>query len=113
MEKWRMQGHCYTEYHCLTAIIAGYIQNRQGQASLTMFSKMQVAGMKPDISALFTILSASASFGGGKRPILAHHEFRVDVKFLVGFSLGNATVIMYVKSGSIGDAHKSWYHGLE
>eukprot|EP01018_Ginkgo_biloba_P029573 Gb_20749 [translate_table: standard] len=85
------------------AMIAGYVQNGDGEEALKLFSQMQLAGMRANHFTFASVLKVCASLTiqeQGKQ-VQAHV---IKCRFDSDVFVGSALVDMYAKCGSIEDA---------
>eukprot|EP00253_Pinus_taeda_P008930 PITA_08930 len=83
-----------------SAMIAGYEQNVLANEALTVFGQMQLAGVKPNLVTMLSVISACAQLGAleqGKRV----HDYMICNGFELDVSVETALVDMYAKCGSL------------
>eukprot|EP01018_Ginkgo_biloba_P033346 Gb_20187 [translate_table: standard] len=86
-----------------TTMIAGYAQNGNGNQALKLFCEMQLAGAKPDLVTIASVLPACAHLAAlqqGKEI----HDYIIRRQFESDVVVGSALVDMYAKCGSIDHA---------
>eukprot|EP01018_Ginkgo_biloba_P003476 Gb_25272 [translate_table: standard] len=98
------------------AMIAGYAQNGYANQALTLFHQMQIAGIKPNVSTIVSVLPVCAHLGALRQGKLIH-SYVIQSGFESDVSVGNSLVAMYVKCGSAhnGDADEALilFHQLQ
>jgi pentatricopeptide repeat protein len=86
------------------AIIIGYMQHGLGRTSLSLFARMMNSKVKPDRITFLGTLKACGMIGAvGQGKMIHHHIIRNT--FESDITIGSALVDMYVKCGSLGEAH--------
>eukprot|EP01018_Ginkgo_biloba_P031942 Gb_37802 [translate_table: standard] len=86
-----------------TSMIAGYVQNEQGEEALSLFCQMERARIKPNEYTMACVLRACASLAGIEQGKQVHsHILKIGFEFDV--SVGSALANMYAKCGSIENA---------
>jgi pentatricopeptide repeat protein len=86
-----------------TTLIAGYMQNGNGEEVMSLFCQMEHAGIKPNQYTLTCVLRACASLAGLEQGKQVHgHIYKIGLNMDV--SVGSALTTMYAKGGSIDDA---------
>ncbi|XP_057847995.1 pentatricopeptide repeat-containing protein At3g26782, mitochondrial [Cryptomeria japonica] len=88
-----------------TAMIAGYAQNGFPGKSLEIFKKMQLEGVKPDLSTFTSVLPACAKLGDLEQGMEIHQKIK-ETGLLSDAIIANALIDMYAKCGSIQTAHE-------
>eukprot|EP01018_Ginkgo_biloba_P030474 Gb_39962 [translate_table: standard] len=81
-------------------LIAGYVQKRNANEALKLFRQMQLAGMKPNLVTVASVLPACgqlAALQQGKEI----HDYIIRLGFENVVFVGNAVVDMYAKCGSL------------
>ncbi|KAL4350697.1 putative pentatricopeptide repeat-containing protein At3g15130 [Arachis duranensis] len=88
-----------------TALMCGYLQNGDPNASLVLFSKMGLSSIKPNEFTLSTALKASTVLGVPQNGMQIHG---VCAKSNLYFApvVGNSIIDMYSKCGQVGEAAK-------
>ncbi|XP_057854806.2 pentatricopeptide repeat-containing protein At5g27110 [Cryptomeria japonica] len=88
-----------------TAMIAGYTQNGLMEKALETFKQMQLAGVKPNVTTIASILPACANLGALEQGMDIHQSI-MGGEVLSDIIVGNALVDMYAKCGSIDRARE-------
>ncbi|MCO5612100.1 hypothetical protein L7F22_066362 [Adiantum nelumboides] len=94
------------------ALIGGYADNGRYFEALDLFEKMLQHGIEPNYVAYLSIMKVCtnlASLDHGRRI----HTYIKDSRMQVVTTLGNALIDMYVKCGSLQDAHDVFYNLLQ
>eukprot|EP01018_Ginkgo_biloba_P033235 Gb_08628 [translate_table: standard] len=86
-----------------TAMIAGYSQNGHVDEALELFNQMGMAGMKPDLITIVSVLTACAHSTDLQQG-MDIHDYITRCGFELDGFLGNALVNMYSKCGSVESA---------
>ncbi|KAH9293007.1 hypothetical protein KI387_041794, partial [Taxus chinensis] len=91
------------------AMIAGCVQNEDGDEALKLFGQLQLAGIKANHFTLASILKACASVTGLDQGRQFHSHV---VKSQIGSDafVGSALIDLYAKCGNIQDASKVFYN---
>ncbi|XP_057856631.2 pentatricopeptide repeat-containing protein At3g24000, mitochondrial [Cryptomeria japonica] len=88
-----------------TAIIAGYSQHGLFEECLTLFSQMQLAGLKPNLFTLTCVLDSCASSTQLEHGLIIH-AYIIKTGYESDISMKNALVSMYGECGNVKDAYK-------
>lgn len=86
------------------ALILGYTHGGHGHKAIQIFHMMRQDGLEPDDVSFSSILKACSSVGDLKQGMQCHFlivEGGIDLDFFVGSTL----IDMYIKCGSLKDAH--------
>ncbi|KAI5083632.1 hypothetical protein GOP47_0003375 [Adiantum capillus-veneris] len=89
-----------------SALIAGYVQQEQGQEALSCFQRMRSEGLSPDAITYACILKACASTQDADMGIQIHHDIVSQGMLQNNVVLGTALVDMYAKCGLLQKAQK-------
>eukprot|EP01018_Ginkgo_biloba_P003994 Gb_27879 [translate_table: standard] len=87
------------------AMIAGYVHNEHYEEALKMFRRMQMAGMKPDLATMASIIPVCACLSTLQQGKEIHAN-TIRSGLDGDLSLGNAFIDMYMKCRSLKDAHQ-------
>lgn len=88
-----------------TAMIAGYAGQGCAMESLDLFNQMRLVGVKPNYFTFPSVLRACTCLGGIKQGEEVH-AFVIKIGVESDAFVGSALVDMYVKCGSLADAHR-------
>lgn len=88
-----------------TAIIAGYAAQGYAHESLDLFHQMRLAGVKPNYFTFPSVLRACTCLRGIKQGEEVH-AYAIKLGVESDTFVGSALVDMYVKCGSLTDAHR-------
>ncbi|MED6196068.1 hypothetical protein PIB30_043842 [Stylosanthes scabra] len=86
-----------------TALMCGYLQNGDANASLVLFSKMGISNVKPNEYTLSTALKASTVLGVPQNGMQIHGVCAKS-NFDSAPVVGNSIIDMYSKCGRVGEA---------
>ncbi|KAJ7530982.1 hypothetical protein O6H91_14G027300 [Diphasiastrum complanatum] len=88
-----------------TALISGYAEHGEGQKAFLFFEKMKQEGLKPTKVTYLSILKACASISNLNQGKIIHAEL-LEKGLQNDMFIGSALIDMYVKCGSLEEAHK-------
>ncbi|XP_057429888.1 pentatricopeptide repeat-containing protein At3g62890-like [Lotus japonicus] len=91
-----------------SAMISGYTQNERYSEALDLFQEMQLHGMRPDETALVSVISACTHLAALDLGKWVHAYIRKN-KLRVNVELGTTLMDMYLKSGCVDDALEVFY----
>jgi pentatricopeptide repeat protein len=86
-----------------TAMILGHVKCGQGQKALELFREMQQEGVQPNSVTFVVVLNACASMVALQEGRHAHEQI-IQSGLELDVFVGNSSVDMYAKCGSIEDA---------
>lgn len=95
----------YPDVVSWSALITGYSQHGCCHYTLDLFDRMQVGGIKPDKVMLVSILKACSGVGAIGHGILMHEKI-IRAGFESDAFIEGALIDMYIKCGSLEDAHR-------
>eukprot|EP00249_Psilotum_nudum_P023049 c28733_g3_i2 orf=144-2033(+) len=88
-----------------TTMIAGYVQQGNGEKALKLFWQMECESIKPDKIAFICVLKACAHLASLEQGSWIHAHI-IKSRFESDVSVGNTLVVMYAKCGSIEHAQQ-------
>jgi pentatricopeptide repeat protein len=84
----------------LNALMAGYVQHKQGKEAIALFHEMQYAKVNPKEITMVNLLSACSQLGALEMGMWVHHYIDRH-RLSLSVALGTSLVDMYAKCGNI------------
>ncbi|KAH7283110.1 hypothetical protein KP509_35G061000 [Ceratopteris richardii] len=96
----------YRNFVSWSSLIAGFVQQGEGEEALNCFERMQSEGISANAVTFLCLLKACGSIGAVDRGEKLHKEISKQELLQKDYVLGTALVDMYAKCGALTKAHQ-------